>query len=174
MSDKIQNECPSERAEGTPRPHAHTCVGPNQKRVAAKVPHRTHIPRGNLIKVSTTSRPCGAITPPKKAKKLTVSGDATSSKHAVHWKAPLQTSERPVSSYRLTVQLQQRSKVILLKALGKNSTKYTLTRKALVDAVQSLQTRGDIRGAYTFVVKVRGMNDAGAGVVAKSRLVVTR
>lgn len=101
----------------------------------------------------------------KKPRSLKAKGKATGNKFKVSWKKPSNTSaKRPVSKYKLTVQVRGKKKVVITKNVSKKKRSYTLTRKQLLKALR-LSTRGEInRAAYR--VKVRAVNARGNGPAA--------
>lgn len=122
----------------------------------------------------------GNVTKPGKPAKQRIKGKPNAQKFKVSWSKPAGTSaRRPVTGYRLTVQLKGKKKIIILRNLGKNTTSYTLTRKALNRAVKkafnlSLSTRGEVNRFYVFNVKVQAKNAAGWSPAVTSRLVMKR
>lgn len=105
----------------------------------------------------------------KKPGSLKTKGKATGNKFKVTWKRPSNTStKRPVTKYRLTVQVRGKKKIAITKHISKNKRSYTLTRKQLLKALR-VATRGEVnRAAYT--VKVRAVNAKGNGPAAVTSL----
>lgn len=107
------------------------------------------------------------VKPDQKPVKLKTRGKASGNKFRVTWSKPKDTSaKRPVSRYRLTVQLRGQKRVLILRNLSGKANKTTLTRKQLLRSLRT--TRGEVRGTLRFQVKVRAGNAKGYGPVARS------
>lgn len=117
---------------------------------------------------------------PFKPAKTKVKGKPNAKKWRVSWSLPKGTNaKRPVTGFKLTVQLRGKKKVIILRNLKKTARGYTLTRKALNKAVKkafhlSLSTRGEVGNFYVFTVRVYAKNAAGYGKPSTSRLVMKK
>lgn len=120
----------------------------------------------------------GGVTKPGKPTKQKIAGKPNAKKFKVSWSKPAGTNaQRPVTGYKLTVQLKGKKKVIILKNLGKNANGYTLTRTALIKALKKAKyysLRGEVGGFYVFTVKVAAKNAAGYGTPSNSRLAMKK
>lgn len=109
--------------------------------------------------------------PNKKPAKIKTQGKSTGNKFRVSWRKPSNTStSRPVSKYRLTVQMRGSKRVIIVKNTPRTKTRYTLTRKQLLRATRSV--RGESRSSLVYYVKVRAVNAKGNGPAATTRIVL--
>lgn len=107
-----------------------------------------------------------------------VTGKPKANKFKVSWSLPRGTNaNRPVTGFRVTVQLRGKKKVLILKNLGKNKRSYTLTRKQLLRAVKqnfNISLRGEVTNALVFNVRVQAKNAAGWSHASSARLVMKK
>lgn len=121
--------------------------------------------------------PTPSVKKPRKPTKVSVTGGPTSAKRVVRWKAPsTDKGARPVVYYRVKVNLERCSTLIVNKKLGKKARSYTVKRSLLLkNFTCKTSARGEVkRKAARFVVKIEAFNSAGGGPISATRFLVRR
>ncbi|MFZ1362882.1 MAG: fibronectin type III domain-containing protein [Candidatus Nanopelagicales bacterium] len=106
-----------------------------------------------------------------------MSGSATSAKRVVSWKAPSTAQGiRPVTGYRIKLNRQGCSMLIMNKKLSKATTKYTFKRSFLLKHSKcKANARGEVVAkTLHYRVRVQAINSKGTSLAASRTLVVKR
>lgn len=130
----------------------------------------------NSVSSPVTLTYAGSLAKPLKPSKLRVAGGPKAKKIKVSWKAPANPKKnRPVDYYRIKLNRQGCSTLIVNKKLSKSRTSYTFKRSFLLKNAQCKSTRGEVKSKrISFRVRVEAFNSVGRGPVSSKRFIVIR
>lgn len=104
------------------------------------------------------------IMPPYKPTETKVKGGPFAKKFVISWNAPHDPGDRPVIAYRLLLNQRGFKHLIIKKKLPSSQESFSISRKKLLK--NSVLTRGDVRDAVAYRVRVQALNSAGVGSVS--------
>lgn len=131
----------------------------------------------NSVSAPITLTYAGSIAKPLKPSKLRVTGGPKAKKIKVSWKAPANPKKnRPVEYYRIKLNRQGCSTVIVNKKLGQKTTSYTFKRSFLLKNMAcKTSSRGEVTAkAARFQVRIEAFNSKGRGPISSKRFLVIR
>lgn len=118
------------------------------------------------------------VQKPSAPQKLRVSGGAKASKKVIHWNPPkASSSTRPVTSYRITLNVRGCKTLVVNKSLSKNRRRHTLKRSFLLKKKNSTcsRTRGEVVSKRVkYRVRVVANNSQGRGPATSRNFKILR